>query len=367
MPAKKKRGRTKTDFLRSIYYDPKHPASFGGVKKLYDAARHKGYTMKRVKEWLSKQDTYTLHKPARVNFPRSRVHVAGIDSQWELDLMDFASLSDKNDGVRFGLMVVDVFSKYLWVELLKTKKPAEVAKAFVKVLDSSGRIPKVIRSDMGKEFTGKAFQEVLKERDIAHFLASGDKKAAVVERCIKTIKTKIYKYVTAMQSHRYKDVLPDVVKTYNASVHSTTGRAPVDVTVDNEAEVRFDTYLRRRKTRLRYKKYKFALGDTVKITNIRDKFAREYDERWSNELFKIKQKYMRDGTPIYKLTDWADEDIKGPFYEEELQKVVVDADTTYRIEEIVKRRTRNKKKEVLVKWYGWPHKFDTWIPASEVK
>ena len=76
---------------------------------------------KQIRDWLIKQDAYTLHKPVRRNFKRNRVLVDGIDEQWQLDLADMQSMKKFNDGYRYLLVCVDVFSKYAWVVPLKTK------------------------------------------------------------------------------------------------------------------------------------------------------------------------------------------------------------------------------------------------------
>ena len=65
--------------------------------------------------------------------------------------------------------------------------------------------------------------------------------------------------------------------------------------------------------------------------------------------------------------DWDDESVEGTFYEQEIQAVNVDQSTEYHIEKILKRRTRNKRKEVLVRWLHWPQKYDSWILESDVK
>ena len=70
---------------------------------------------------MAKQDTYTLHKPVRYCFKRNRVIVAGIDDEWEADLVIMDSLSKNNNGYKYILTVIDVLSKYAWVEPLKTK------------------------------------------------------------------------------------------------------------------------------------------------------------------------------------------------------------------------------------------------------
>ena len=82
--------------LASIYLNPSHPASFDGLDAVYRAAKEEGKTKisrKQVKDWLSQQDVYTLHKPARRNYKRSRVIVSGINAQSFFDITRVTSTS----------------------------------------------------------------------------------------------------------------------------------------------------------------------------------------------------------------------------------------------------------------------------------
>ena len=82
-------------YLESVYYNPKRSGSFGGVESLYRDVKEEGklkLSRKQIRDWLLKQDTYTLHKPARRNFKRNRTIVSGIDELWMMDLADICSL-----------------------------------------------------------------------------------------------------------------------------------------------------------------------------------------------------------------------------------------------------------------------------------
>ena len=94
---------------------------------------------------------------------------------------------------------------------------------------------------------------------------------------------------------------------------------------------------------------------------------REYSQKWTGELFKIDTRFRREGVPVYTILDWDGERVDGTFYEPELQPVTIDPTTEYRVEKILKRRVRNKRKEVLVRWLHWPKKYDSWIPEADVK
>ena len=85
---------------------------------------------------------------------------------------------------------------------------------------------------------------------------------------------------------------------------------------------------------------------------------------FSKEIFTVSQQIPRH-PPVYKLKDYDQEELSGTFYEE-LQKVIKE-DDVYEVEKILKSRGKGKNREVFVKWLGYPAKFNSWIPASEVK
>jgi len=192
----------------------------------------------------------------------------------------------------------------------------------------------------------------------------------VAERFNKTLKTKIFKYMTANQSFRFIDVLQDLVHAYNTSKHRTIGMSPNSVTKDNEWEVAYSTYLARHPKKgassRKRKSYAFQKGDYVRLSHVRKPFTRAYDEHWTGEVFKIKERSMHSDIPMYKLVDWNDEDVTGGFYEAELQKIELPADGVFKIEKVLKRRVRGGKEELLVRWWRWPPAFDSWISASQV-
>ena len=114
------------------------------------------------------------------------------------------------------------------------------------------------------------------------------------------------------------------------------------------------------------KPFRFKLGDRVRIIYIRNIFTREYDEKWTGEIFKVSQRIMRGGLPIYRLKDFYDEEIKGTFYQSELQKVDIRDDDMWKIEKILKTKGKGNNKQYFVKWLHWPKKFNSWISARDV-
>ena len=103
-----------------------------------------------------------------------------------------------NKGFRFLLCVIDIFSKYAWVVPLKDTKDISIVNAFQKILNDSARKPKNIWADKGSEFCNNSFKKWLKDNDVEMYSIHNERKSAVAERfiSIRTLKTKIYKYMT---------------------------------------------------------------------------------------------------------------------------------------------------------------------------
>ena len=103
-----------------------------------------------------------------------------------------------NKGFRFLLCVVDIFSKYAWVVPLKGKKCVSIVNAFQTILDDSKRKPNKVWEDKGSEFYNRSMKLWLQENDIAIYSTNNDEKSVVAERFIRTLKNKIYKYMTSI-------------------------------------------------------------------------------------------------------------------------------------------------------------------------
>ncbi len=264
------------DYLSSLYYDPKRSGGFGGVDRLYKDVKKDGkFKISRtdIKNWLMKQDMYTLHKPIQRNFKRNRVIVGGIDQQWQIDLADMQSLRKFNDGYRYLLVCIDVFSKYAWMIPLKYKSGPSLVEAF-KVILSSGRKPEKIMTDQGTEFLNRHFRALMKEEDIELYNTYNETKASIVERLIRTLKTKMWRYFTAKKTLRYVDMLQDLLYSYNHSVHRSIKTEPVSVTLENENKVWHTLYSDH--TEEKTPKYKFKIGDQVRNSKIKRKFEKGF-------------------------------------------------------------------------------------------
>ena len=276
--------------------------------------------------------------------------------------MDISSLAHFNKGYKFLLTCIDVFSKFAWVVPLKNKSGEPLVNGFQSILDL-GRSPKKLQTDKGTEFLNHNFQSLLKENSIHFFTASSELKASVIECFNRTLKTHIWKYFMAKNNRVYIDILQDIVHGYNNSYHRSIGRAPASVSLLNVGQVRRKLYSKSW-TKLG-RKFKFKSGNQVRISKSRHTFKKGNLPSWSQEIFTV-TKIISKVPLVYQLRGYADDEIEGVFYAEELQKVHK-SDDIYKIEKILAEKEENGKVKVLVKWLGYDKKFNSWLPKSELR
>lgn len=349
--------------LNSIYYNTKKVGSYGGLNKLYKQARLKipKITLKIVKDWLSGEIPYTLHKPARKKFKRNSILVSDIDEQWQADLVDMQEFSSQNSDYRYILTVIDIFSKFAYAIPLKDKRGETVTRAFEKIFKH--RKPLKLQTDKGREFQNKYLLKILKKYNIQYF-TSNDKiiKCAVIERFNRTLKTRMFKYFTAKGTRKYIDILDNLVESYNHSKHRTIKARPIDVTKDNKDIIFKNIYKfsnKREYLKNLQNSQKVNTGDHVRKRYILGPFDKSYYPLWSDQIYTIDNKSKGNKKSTYKITNQ-----DASFYQEELQKI---KSPIYRIEKIVNRRKINNRIEYFVKWLNHPNSDNSWIPASNVQ
>ena len=174
-------------------------------------------------------------------------------------------------------------------------------------------------------------------------------KSVVAERFIRTLKSKIYKYMTSISKNVYIGKLDDIVDEYNNIYHTTIKQKPIDV--------RDNTYINTNKE-TNDKDPKFKVGDHVRISKYKNIFAKGYTPNWSEEVFVIKK--VKNTVPwIYVINDLNGEEITGTFSEKELQKTNQEE---FRMEKVIRR----KGDKLYVKWKGYDNSFNSWIDIKDL-
>jgi Integrase core domain/Chromo (CHRromatin Organisation MOdifier) domain len=355
--------------LGKIYYDPRSIGSFGGVNRLTKEAKTRGLrgvTRARVERYLADEHAYSLHKPARRTYKRNKTYVSGIDAQWQADLADMQTLAKENNGMRYILTVIDVFSKFAWAIPIKDKGAKTMVTAFEELFRLAlHRVPRRLQTDKGSEFLCAPVQRLLRVKGVQHFTSESDKKAAVVERFNRTIKTRLWTYFTAKQTKRYVDVLQQHVDSYNGSVHRMTRMAPKDVRKKHETEIWRRLYDGEGVSAFTKRRSEPKAGELVRLSRWKGHFEKGYLPNWSKETFHV-VKVKRHPRTVFEVRDKEGEEIKGNFYAPEVQRVKFGE---YVIERVLKRRVNKSTgaRECLVKWEGWPDSYNSWVAESSMR
>lgn len=348
--------------LQEIYYDPSHPAALGSPLVLAAAAN---VPLKKTKQWLAKQATYTLHRQARKNYPSRKYYVNNIDDQWQMDLADMNQLQSKNNNHRYILTCIDILSRYGWTRPLKTKGAEEVAKAIEDIFKASKRHPKRLQTDQGREFYNAPVKRLLEKYDIELFSVKSPKKCALVERWNRTLKTKLWKYFTSRNTYKWLDVLPKVVKAYNHSKHRIIKMKPADVNQENAMIVWERLYGNDK----RYKRTIKDINkdDRVRVSKVKGHFEKGYLPNWSREEFFVKDINDKFLPSMVTLKDYKGEEIEGNFYADEIQKIGRDRDNdVYEVEKVIQQKRQNGEIWYLVKWLGYGDEFNSWVRKRDV-
>jgi hypothetical protein len=324
--------------LDDVYKDKASTAYMAGLNLVLGEAqkRNPAIRKKHVEQYFSTQNTYTLHRETRRKFDRNRVYAAGLDSDWEIDLIDFQPLKTYNDGFAYALVMRDVLSKFLFCRLSKTKRPEEILRVFLQLLAEHGRRPANLRGDRYIMYTpvrttqyslhyfctcrGNEWNYLknwCSENNIHfYYCTSDDVKCSVIERAIRDVKTRLWKHFTLKTSFRFVEILPSIISGINGSVSRTTGFAPNTVNTSNWKVAHANLY---RAGYLKPVKHKYSVGDVVRIVTHRGSFQKGYAAKYSREKFRVVKVFEFRRPSTYKLEGLeAGDDIEGVFYTPEL-------------------------------------------------
>ncbi len=259
--------------LKTNYTNAGHPIAFSGINNVYDY--YKGLLSKdTIKNILSSAESYTLHReyhkgqrnPSYSHFKRN---------QFQMDLVDIQELAPFNDNIRYLLAVIDTFTRYAWVRLLKDKRGDTVLQAFKSILQSAGGNPRTIVTDRGTEFFNKQFQAFCEQNNIKLYTPDSSIHAAYIERFNRSLQSLIYKYMSENETHRFIDktnpdgtltnVFHNLMQTYNNRKHRMIGTSPF--IAENDPSVHLDMRLRMSKyyENIKKKNKTLNIGDTVRI------------------------------------------------------------------------------------------------------
>ena len=380
-------GDEKYKILDDLYTNIESPASFSSAKKLLKAARENStldITSNDVSNYLSLQPSFTKHGMIRKKYHRSMVIVPSPGILLSSDLADFTNLKSYNNGFCHLVFFIDCYSRKLSITPIKDKRGATLARALDQYLTASEYSYLQWWIDRGSEFYNSHVDKICEKHNIKRYSTQNYKiKASYSERAIKTIKGKIYRIFTHLNTYNYIDHLDKIVCAYNNSAHAgLLGSTPNVVHKIKDGRVLHELTKRMVKQKLsNYGSIKsvhrqmkasnkkiLPLNTHVRLLAINADhiFNKSYLPIFTEEVFSIAHVNLNEYPITYRLNDLNNQPIQGRVYREELK--VAAKPTLFDIEKVIQRKycKKTRKKLALVKFVGYPESFNLWLNANDL-
>jgi hypothetical protein len=230
-----------------------------------------------------------------------------------------------NDGYKFGLVCIDIFTKYAKIEPLKDRTSKATTDATLRIFEKMGK-PEVVYTDDGKEFLGE-FERKMFELGVIHLVTANH--APFAEVFIKTFKNKLYPLMRRAKTKVYYSTKNDVnrvtstVNNYNNTKHSVTGLKPNQaIKPENEKIVRVNIYKNYlKKNNKLVKRPELKVGDYVRHFIKKELFSKDYEPSYSQAIYKIADIPKFKGKPTEASDYYITLDNGAEFLPNELLKV----------------------------------------------
>ena len=304
--------------LNKVY--TKGKAAFGSVAYIKEESgfSHKKFQKiekieksQKIEKFLQSKNSYTKYRQFWKSFPRLKVVAYRINEIWSMDVAYMDKIAKHNNGVKYLLIAVDVLSRYLRVQPLRTMYSKDCVEAFKQMIKT--KQPEKEWTDKGTEFKGE-FKKFCENKKIHLYTTENETKSAFGERNIRSLKNIIYRYLGEKWTWNYIKELPNFVNIINSRVNRVTRLAP------NKVFRKHEPFLI--SIALDNNKYKprFEEGDLVRIAKPDDTVRKPYTQNYTDEVFTV-LRLATTSPPTYNLIDANNVKILGKFYEPELVQV----------------------------------------------
>lgn len=268
-----------------------------------------------------------LHHPVIRRFPTRKVICYGKDELFTSDLCEINYEKHNKTARKFKyiLIVLDVYTRYLWTIILTNKRGETITNAFEELLKKTKRIPKLLWVDEGREYFNKTFQDFLKTKNVHIYHTYSERKACLAERVIRTLREMMEKEITKNQLAKIEEdwtnILERITRVYNSREHRSIKMSPIEASKDENQGLLKEIYEQKKKDKRI--KPKFKVGDYVRLYRWKTIFEKGSKSNFTKEVFKI-TKILPTVPPVYRICDKNGEEILGNIYAEELVKSEVE-------------------------------------------
>ena len=304
---------------QQVSNDTHQETSRDKLEKLYEDIKSIPNYSAKINDFLRYHPTHSLHKRVVRKFPRRRVIARFPFDIFMADLIEYQQYKFSNRQYSYILLVIDCFTKVIYVSPMKTKSAIDCVNAFKAIFEDLPRYPVHLVTDKGKEFLNFKLREYFIASGVNHYTipSKSDNKASIAERAIRTIKSRLQKFFFTTRKHRWIDVIQQLVENYNNTPHSSIGLKPVDVTDENRDQVHKRLFPFRKVTVI----CRLKIGDKVRKVIEKDLFEKGYTENWSRELYVVDNVRQSNGVCFYKIKHLDNNPVPGIFYYNQLNLV----------------------------------------------
>lgn len=361
-----------TGELAKLYKTEGHPIAFsspGTIYKYFGGRLSKDFITKALEE----VDSYTLHREYKRPKVFNPYYTYVRRQRFQADLITIANLAADNDGVKYLNLVIDTFSRKVWLMPQKDKTGKTTStklEAWLKSIEDDSSSRKRLLTDNGLEYRNSNCKKVFSKYNVTHDTTLNIVKASIAERANKSIQVLIYKYLTDTGSTRYMDALAGLVKTYNTRPHRSLDNHSPNFADEKENEMTIRELAMRRyadRGRAWKKKTRLAVGDRVRVKTYGvgiNTARRAYLQQFKGELFTVQTLELNMAVPMYTIRSMdTEEEIEGGFYANELQRVRGD---TFKIEKVIRQRGKGDNVEYLVKWQHFGPRWNSWVKKADM-
>lgn len=367
------------DEIRLNYVSGEHPSSFGGINQV--AKHYPNVPRAYVVEALAGIDTYTLQRPVKRPRYYNPIFVRQKRKLMQSDLISFARPDNKyakaNKGLIYLLVVIDSFTRYVWIKLLINKDAGTMLKALSEMSkEMRGGFGEELMCDQGGEYINKKVMSWLDKMNIK--LVKTNNKAPTVERFNQTFQNMLYKWMEYYQTDEYVDAVPMFLRLYNnEKYHRIIGMTPQEAEDPvNEAKLlsNLEHYYTKavgadkRNTPI---KPVFKVGDLVRVSRYKRQFDKGYHRNFQPTIYQISRVFTHLPVPQYKLSfDSNGREEEGRWYGNELQ--LVSSNYTdglaYKGTVVKERKRSGHPREQLIDYTYWPgEKYQQWQFIDDVR
>ena len=304
---------------------PNQEPEITNLRKLYDDINQAPSFSAKINDFLRQHGLHSkFRRIVKKKFPRRRIIARYPKEIFMADLIEYPKFKVLNRGYVYILLLIDCFTKQVFVSPMKKKDQFNSAAAFESIFKEMDEFPSNLITDGGKEFFNSEVAKVFQNYGINHYKTPTRTKwkASMAERAIRTIKSRLQKYFHRSGKSIWINAINQVVENYNSTPHSSHGLSPLDVSDENRDIVYKKLYPNKNLTTI----CKLNQGDKVRILKEKTEFEKAYTQKWSDEIYTIRQVRQSGGVCWYKIQDHNRDILRGIWYYYQLNLVARYAD-----------------------------------------